>query len=44
MARRVEINTMAPDFSMPDFMGRQVNLSDYRTRRHVVLVFNRGFA
>ncbi len=44
MAKRVEINTMAPDLSMPDFTGRQVNLSDYHARSHVVLVFNRGFA
>ncbi len=44
MAKRVEINTMAPDFSLPDFTGREVSLSDYRTRMHGVLVFNRGFA
>lgn len=44
MAKRVEIAAVAPDFSMPDFTGRQRNLSDYRTRRHVVLVFDRGFA
>ena len=43
MAKRVEINAMAPDFSLPDFTGRQVNLSDYRERKQVVLVFNRGF-
>ena len=33
----------APDFSLADTQGRAVRLSDYRGRRHVVLVFNRGF-
>jgi hypothetical protein len=43
MAKRIEINTSAPDFELPDFSGRCVRLSDYRDQRHVVLVFNRGF-
>jgi peroxiredoxin len=43
MAKRIEINTPAPDFELPDFSGRCVRLSDYRDQRHVVLVFNRGF-
>jgi peroxiredoxin len=38
------IMTMAPDFALPDFRGRIVRLSDYRGAKHVVLVFNRGFA
>lgn len=40
---RVEINTLAPDFQLTDFRGRDVRLSDYRGRGPVVLVFNRGF-
>ena len=40
---KVEINTPAPDFSLPDFHGNRVRLSDYRGRSPVVLVFNRGF-
>jgi peroxiredoxin len=44
MAKQVEINTMAPDFTLPDFSGNQITLSDYRERLRVVLVFNRGFA
>jgi peroxiredoxin len=40
---RVQVNTPAPDFSMPDLQGRTVTLSDYVDRRHVVMVFNRGF-
>ena len=40
---RVEINTPAPDFSLDDFQGRSVRLADYREKKHIVLVFNRGF-
>jgi peroxiredoxin len=43
MARRVEIDTPAPDFTLSDFTGQSVSLSDYRGRKHVLLVFNRGF-
>ncbi|GAB4479813.1 MAG: hypothetical protein Kow00124_25850 [Anaerolineae bacterium] len=39
----VEMNTPAPEFALEDFRGEQVRLSDYRGRRHVFLVFNRGF-
>jgi len=44
MAKRIEINMSAPDFELPDFSGRPVRLSDFHDQRHVVLVFNRGFA
>ena len=40
---KVEINTPAPDFSLPDFRGKTVRLSDFRGQAAVVLVFNRGF-
>ncbi len=33
----------APDFVLADTAGRDVRLSDFRGRQHVVLVFNRGF-
>jgi peroxiredoxin len=34
----------APDFELNDTSGRVVRLSDFRGRKNVVLVFNRGFA
>jgi peroxiredoxin len=40
---QVELNTPAPDFTLPDFQGRPVRLADFRGQKHVVLVFNRGF-
>jgi peroxiredoxin len=33
----------APDFALEDTQGNLVRLSDYRGRKHVVLVFTRGF-
>ena len=36
MGKRIEINTIAPDFELRDFSGRSVRLSDYRDRRHIV--------
>ena len=41
---RVEINTPAPDFELQDFQGQSVRLADFRQKKLVVLVFNRGFA
>jgi peroxiredoxin len=40
---RVELNTPAPDFTLEDFRGNPVSLSDLRGKSNVVLVFNRGF-
>jgi peroxiredoxin len=34
---------IAPDFSANDSEGRQVQLSDYKGKKIVMLVFNRGF-
>jgi peroxiredoxin len=33
----------APDFEMTDSQGKTVRLSDFKGKKHVVLVFNRGF-
>jgi peroxiredoxin len=33
----------APDFAAQDSEGRTVRLADYKGKKSVVLVFNRGF-
>jgi peroxiredoxin len=40
---RVEINTPAPAFTLNDFSGKSVSLSDYAGQKNVLVVFNRGF-
>ena len=40
---RVSLNLPAPDFSLPDFTGKSVQLADFRGKSNVLLVFNRGF-
>jgi mycoredoxin-dependent peroxiredoxin len=39
---KVELTGQAPDFILDDFRGTPVRLADFRGRRNVVLVFNRG--
>ncbi len=39
----VPIGVQAPDFTLPNAMGEEITLSDYRGRSCVVLVFLRGF-
>ncbi len=39
----IKIGDSAPDFTAVDSEGRTVRLSDYRGKKNVVLVFNRGF-
>ena len=43
MAKRIQINQPAPDFSLRDAYDQQVRLSDFKDRANVLLVFNRGF-
>ena len=40
---RVELQTPAPEFTLADANGQDVSLSSFKDRKHVVLVFNRGF-
>lgn len=40
---RVELNQPAPDFTLTDFNGNAVRLSDLQNKKNVLLVFNRGF-
>jgi peroxiredoxin len=40
---KVEINLLAPDFSLNDFRGQDFLLSDLRGKEIGLIVFNRGF-
>jgi peroxiredoxin len=40
---QIEIHQLAPDFALKDYNGRMTRLSDYRGKKNVLLVFNRGF-
>ncbi len=37
------LGEIAPDFTANDSEGNKISLSDFRGRKIVVLVFNRGF-
>ncbi len=39
---RVEINSKAPNFSLPDINGNEFELSRCIGKKNVLLVFNRG--
>jgi peroxiredoxin len=43
MSKPVQIDTPAPNFTLEDFFGNRVSLSDFYQKNNVVLVFNRGF-
>lgn len=40
---RVSLAQTAPDFSLADYRGRVVSLADFRSKKNVLLVFNRTF-
>ena len=40
---KVELNTPAPDFTLNNYQGQPVHLSDFQGKSNVVLVFNRTF-
>jgi peroxiredoxin len=39
---QVAINNLAPDFTLTDYTGKTILLSEFRGR-NVLIVFNRGF-
>ena len=39
----VSLDQIAPEFTLPDFSGKPVSLSDYCGSKNVLLVFNRTF-
>jgi peroxiredoxin len=40
---KVEINTKAPDFTLPDFTGKTIHLTEFQGKNNILLVFNRTF-
>lgn len=40
---KVALNAPAPDFTLQDFQGNPVSLSDFRGQFNLLLVFNRTF-
>ncbi len=40
---RVELNKPAPNFTLKDFNGREISLTDFQNKKNILLVFNRGF-
>ena len=38
-----KLDQVAPDFTLPDYQGRDVSLKDFRGKKDVLLVFNRTF-
>ncbi len=40
---KLAVGTPAPDFSLQSHTGETIRLQDYRGRKQIVLVFNRGF-
>ena len=40
---KVEMNQEAPQFELEDFKGEVIRLSDFKGKKNVLLVFNRGF-
>jgi peroxiredoxin len=40
---KVDMNTKAPNFTLKDFEGNEVSLSDFSGKQNVLIVLNRGF-
>jgi peroxiredoxin len=40
---KIAINTPAPDFSLDNYLGKNMHLSDFKSYSNILLVFNRGF-
>ena len=43
MSNRIQLDKLAPDFSLTDANGQKVSLADFKHKANVLLVFNRGF-
>lgn len=40
---KISLNTPAPDFQLQDIKGNELQLSQFKGKQNVLLVFNRGF-
>jgi len=40
----VEVNKKAPDFEIEDFKGDKFKLSDFKEKKNVLIILNRGFS
>ncbi len=40
---KLRIGIEAPHFVLDDFHGNPVDSADFRDKKHILLVFNRGF-
>ncbi len=38
-----QIDVLAPDFELNDISNNKISLSNYRDKKNVLIVFNRGF-
>jgi peroxiredoxin len=43
MSNKAKLDKPAPGFALSDLEGNTVRLSDFYQKKHVLLVFNRGF-
>jgi peroxiredoxin len=44
MKSKIVVGELAPDFELKDTQGQNIRLSDYRGKKQIVLVLNRGFS
>ena len=35
----ISVGSKAPDFTLPDHLGRKLSLADFRGKRHILLLF-----
>jgi len=40
---RAELNKPAPNFTLTDLTGNQIDLASFQGKKNALLVFNRGF-
>jgi peroxiredoxin len=41
---KVSLQEPAPDFSLEDYQGKEIRLSQFKGEKHILLVLNRGFS